>query len=373
MAQEFVTPTLEQMMALVEECPEIRCFDRGEYFVFDYVVTTPTTFDNPIALESRGIAFDKTGNIISRPLHKFFNMGEKEFTLPHNLDLSQPHEVVTKSDGSMIRTIKVGDSWRLGTRAGVTDIAMMAETFVASRENYITFINDTVKLGYTAIFEFCSRKNRVVIDYPEDRLILLAVRVNETGEYASPSELEYLCQTYFLDYLPPLNFAGKTAAQVGAAVEPWIGQEGVIIWFTETGFRVKIKALDYVKKHGALDGLRSSNATVQLILNNELDDVKPFLDLDILTRVRLYEQEFWAAIHEAEQTLVTLAQRISSMGFETRKELAAHVISSHKEEASDIFAIIDGKPFSIASKLSGAGNKTARELSEKYNIPQWNW
>ena len=53
------------------------------YTVIDYVVVTESTFggDGP-RLECRGIAFDGiSGKIIRRPLHKFFNYGEK---LTHN-------------------------------------------------------------------------------------------------------------------------------------------------------------------------------------------------------------------------------------------------------------------------------------------------
>ncbi len=50
-----------------------------------YLFMDAATFDTPAALECRGITFDKTGAVVSRPLHKFFNIGEREETQPHKL------------------------------------------------------------------------------------------------------------------------------------------------------------------------------------------------------------------------------------------------------------------------------------------------
>ena len=46
-----------------------------------YVYQDSNTFCTQESLECRGIAFDASGNVVSRPLHKFFNIGEKGITI----------------------------------------------------------------------------------------------------------------------------------------------------------------------------------------------------------------------------------------------------------------------------------------------------
>jgi len=60
---------------------------------------------------------------------------------------------------------------------------MQAEVFIAQNPQYIDFARDCIGEGYTPIFEWCSNKNRIVLDYPEDQLILTSVRHMITGEY----------------------------------------------------------------------------------------------------------------------------------------------------------------------------------------------
>lgn len=52
-----------------------------------------------VRLECRGLVFDNNGDLVSRPFHKFFNLGERENTLQSNIDWSRPHLVMPKLDG----------------------------------------------------------------------------------------------------------------------------------------------------------------------------------------------------------------------------------------------------------------------------------
>jgi len=66
---------------------------------------------------------------------------------------------------------------------GITEVSMQAEEFVAKNAKYLDFAKWCIEQEITPIFEWCSLKQRIVIAYPEDKLILLAVRCNFTGEY----------------------------------------------------------------------------------------------------------------------------------------------------------------------------------------------
>lgn len=168
--------------------------DRGDHKIVNYVCMTPDTFPEiidgcniaEIRREFRGLIFDVDGKLIRRPLHKFFNVGEKTSTQLPNMDISNPHLIYTKLDGSMVAFYRTNECSIWGTKLGNTDIAKQIKFFVDNKTDisYKEFANDLFSDGYTTIFEWLSRSNRIVIDNgPEDKLILTAIRNMKTGQY----------------------------------------------------------------------------------------------------------------------------------------------------------------------------------------------
>ena len=192
----YTFPTInhiDDVIPHIEDKPEFKVMDKGLYTVINYMVAFEDTFslirershyNMWMRRECRGLIFDNaTGKLISRPYHKFFNVGERKETQIDKLNLSASHIVLEKLDGSMIRPIPTPEGFRLGTKAGITDVAMNAEVFIGDKPHYAKFINYCIENNLTPIFEWVSRKNRIVVDYPTDNLILTAVRHNTTGKY----------------------------------------------------------------------------------------------------------------------------------------------------------------------------------------------
>ena len=136
-----------------------------------------------IRRECRGLLFHKDGTIMARRLHKFFNVNERDETQVGAIDFTQPHVILEKLDGSMITPVVTDTGIRWGTKMGLTDVSMGAELFVANHPEYQELAQWCIDNGKTPIFEWTSRKQRIVIDYEEDNLVLIAVRDNVTGEY----------------------------------------------------------------------------------------------------------------------------------------------------------------------------------------------
>ena len=186
---------IDDVIPHIEDRPEFKVMEKDWYTVINYMVAFEDTFsllrershhNMKIRRECRGLIFDTaTGNLISRPYHKFFNAGEREETAINKINLYEPHVVLEKLDGSMIRPIPTKEGFRLATKAGITEVAMNAEYFIADDLDYADFINGCIEANLTPIFEWCSRKNRIVVDYPEDQLILTAVRNTFSGTYFS--------------------------------------------------------------------------------------------------------------------------------------------------------------------------------------------
>lgn len=192
-----VIENIEQVRAAIAGKEEFFEADRETYIVFNYHVAFEDTFPEPttrdaelnrdymIRRECRGLIFDaKTGKCISRPAQKFFNIGERASTQPQNIDFERDHLMLEKLDGSFVRPFKTSDGvLRWGTKMGETDTAALLEPFLKEHPQYVDFAHWACDESLTPMFEFTTRKQRIVIDYPKDSLTLLLMRNNVTGDY----------------------------------------------------------------------------------------------------------------------------------------------------------------------------------------------
>jgi RNA ligase len=265
----IMTITIEQCRAVCKAKPEFTERNKGNYIVFDYNLNDSHSFDDPVALEMRGIAFDLDGNIVSRPLHKFFNYGEN----PVDLD-SDSMSIMDKLDGSMIRTIKVGDSFVLGTRAGETDVSSLATKFIESHPDHYELCEWASDDEVTAIFEFCSPENRVVIDYgAEPQMTLLALRFNDSGYYCDRDALVDIARIYGVPVVK--QWDSVEFVELMKTVKDLKGAEGVVI-ASKTGW-CKIKADEYCIMHKAVDQAKFDKDVAVMVLKGVLDDCLPLL------------------------------------------------------------------------------------------------
>ena len=252
-----------------------------------------------IRRECRGIIFDsKTGDIIRRPFHKFFNVNEREETQDHAVDLSRPHAILEKLDGSMIAPFWVGGDvgkfiW--GTKMGATDVAAPVEAFVEANPNYRMFMKQMLNRGMTPIFEWCSRKQRIVLDYKEDQLILTAVRNMITGEYMSRSDMEREAANAHI----PVVRAFEPQTDMKAFLEyvrDLEDLEGFVVRFDD-GHMLKLKCHWYLQIHKAKEAILQDRNIVELILEEHLDDVKAHLPAEDRDRLTQFENDINKAIN----------------------------------------------------------------------------
>lgn len=201
-----VIRNIADVLPAIEGRDEFVVADKGSYTVINYNVMMSDTFpdvvfyrhgelrdeDNyaKIRRECRGIIFDSvTGDIIRRPFHKFFNVNERDETQGHVIDLSRPHAILEKLDGSMISPFIVNGEMIWGTKMVSQDFHEMVEQFVKLSDiDYEAFCWDVINSGHTPIFEWTHPQKRIVIDYgKEPTLTLTAIRNIVTGQYASLS------------------------------------------------------------------------------------------------------------------------------------------------------------------------------------------
>jgi T4 RnlA family RNA ligase len=259
--------------------------------------------------ECRGIIFDtETGEILRRPFHKFFNVNEREETQDHVVDLSRPHAILEKLDGSMIAPFVVIDQMIWGTKMGATDVAKPVEKFVKNNPQYEALANNAILLGLTPIFEWCSRKQRIVLDYKEDTLILTAMRNMKTGEY--------------MDYFYISSFAELAGIPVVRTFEPQTDMkafveyvrdledlEGFVVRFYD-GHMLKLKCHWYLQIHRAKEAILQDRNIVELILDEALDDIKAHLPAEDRFELGRFEHLFNIEVYGQAQLISNMLEHI---------------------------------------------------------------
>ena len=309
---------IDDVRPYVDGRPEFREEVLDWYTVVRYVYMTPDTFMHEteygtrVLRECRGLVFDTdTGRILSRPLHKIFNAGQIPETQLDQIDVSASHVVLDKLDGSMIRAIRIpGDpdyGFRLGTKAGITDTSLRAEDYVSAHPDYAKFIKMCVKAGYTPVFEWCSREDRVVVDYgPEDTLTLLALRDTVSGEYISYHSYADYGRYWGVRVVKVIQADPVTDLDgFVSSVRASTGREGVILRY-EDGHMIKIKSDDYVLKHRTVDGLRTERDALKVVLEDTVDDLIPLLPEADAERLVVYQREVSGAIDMHERIVSEL-------------------------------------------------------------------
>lgn len=295
-----------------------------------YVVVSRDTFpacDNPdevtsrVLRECRGIGFNtETGFIVRRPLQKFFNLGEREDT--QTIDLSKPHVILEKLDGSMITPFELSNGdIRWGTKMGVTTTSMQAECFVATHPQYEDFASLCLARGRTPIFEWCSRQQRIVLDYPEDKLVLLAVREMVSGQYLPRDVLKGWSEAYDIPLVASYNSGATTPVSLErlvTIVRSMEDEEGIVIAFND-GHMVKVKSDWYVGLHRAKAAIETRECdVVKLILEEKIDDILPLLSDDDKQRVLKFASDIHADIGSFATKVLRGVQETKAQGI-TRK------------------------------------------------------
>lgn len=267
--------TINDIKPFVFEKKEIRFAEQPNGVTIGcYMFMDSHTFDSDEAVECRGIAFDHTGKIVSRPLHKFFNVGEKtHLTLERLKNRGDLVGVFDKLDGSMIATAWVNHklAWR-SKKSFSSDVVYLAQAIVDANPNIHQFAQRVASNGLTAVFEITHPAARIVVNYTTGALRLLHVRDNKTGEYVmmDPShEIHAWISEFGIEQVARYDITFDQAIE---SLESMTGQEGYIFQY-KTGELVKVKCPWYLKMHGAVTFMRERDIA-RLALHEELDDVK---------------------------------------------------------------------------------------------------
>lgn len=192
----------------------------------------------PVTRQCRGLIYHtQTGEIVARPFAKFFNYGEPEAPA---VDLFAPVVVTDKLDGSLGILYREPNSglWSIATR-GAFHSEQAEHATAIYRERYADKLPEYKR--FTLLFEIVYPENRIVLHYGDtDTLFGLGSIEIETGKWFNPTATWPWRRAVTMDH--------RTFAEALTA-PPRPNAEGLVVYFPETGDRLKLKQADYVALH----------------------------------------------------------------------------------------------------------------------------
>ena len=287
--------TIDDILPYVEHNHNFSVYTKSDYTVINYNIMTPDMFTTPQERECRGILFYSDGTVMARRYHKFFNYGERPEST--DIDWSQPHVILEKLDGSMITPIWVHGELTWGSKAGETFLTPQVEGFVKKNPQYARYAEHCNYYGNTPIFEWCSRQNKLCIDYPEDRLVLTAIRNNLTGCYFPYKFMVEIANKYDVEVVKAYPDTPETLKMFAEQVRDMKGIEGFVVRFDD-GTMVKIKTEEHLRQHNARAALENEKNIISILVHNEADDLKSMLPPNDKDRLERFEKDFWFYLKE---------------------------------------------------------------------------
>jgi len=215
----------------------------------------------PETIACRGLIVDDNWNIIERPFLKFFTQDQWEtlrndvahlYGVQYKYMMEGPFSVYDKLDGSFSVLFFTDGKPQMATRGSFeSEQAIRANQMIqGSLAKQFKFPFDR---SATYLFEIIYPENRVVVNYgAEEKMPLLAVIDKQTGKDRWDLFERYKLAGFpaaslynFQDYVP-LGWHNKDYG--------FNNKEGFVIYFHNSGMRVKVKFKEYMRLHKIMTG-----------------------------------------------------------------------------------------------------------------------
>jgi RNA ligase len=249
-------------------------------------------------LQCRGLVFNyETGEVIGRPLNKFFNHNEPSAPV---LGVSDEVVVMDKLDGSLITVFLFNGKIEVASSGSFHSLqAESARQMVANG----VFDDTVIAPGYTYLFELVGPSNRIVLEYPKDELVYLGSVHLYTGQHypsrvVPPGWTGPVAQTF--EYA---TFGEALAAQ------PRKNAEGYVIKRSD-GAMVKYKQEDYINLHRLVSNLSERSVWEAMVDGKNVDEIKQGLP-----------EEFHGFVDDAYATIMTDSINIRTGLLETWRNI----------------------------------------------------
>lgn len=330
-----------------------------------------------LACQCRGIIVAKNDNstiikdqifgdaiIISYGMDRFFNYGQKEVIINFN---DPKLRIMSKLDGTCIMVYKDPflKDWCVATR-NVSDANVpldngkftfrtlfekcLFDMFSSSFEEFTSTLDENL----TYVFELTSFYNRLVVEYKENKITLLAARNLKTLKEVDIKSINISIPKVEEYFFASINDIFK-----------WVNEqkpsehEGVVIMDSNFN-RVKVKSIAYVMCNRANNSFGTSDRDyLKLILLSKEDDVALFFNKEIMDNILSLKERVKIMLNKHEQLFFELKQKSNY-----KKEFAQLLLSNNKVWTAPLFNMYDNKCKSIMEFINS--NKTNNIWSNSF-------
>ena len=283
-----------------------------------------------VTTRCRGLILNvKTGEILANPFPKFFNYGEQpDLQIPSELPI-----ITEKYDGSLgILYWIPGDArpWIATRGSFMSDQAQWATEWFRNNVH-----SANIPKKYTHLFEIIYPENRIVLSYDFSGLVLIGIRHIETGEDIVIND------TIFKKFSNEVRVARQL---VGPKIEnlkqlEQDNKEGFVIFYPESGLRLKIKFDEYVRLHRLITGFSTKSIWECLANGDSLDSLLESVPDEFFSWVREKENELRANFARKWGRAQLAFQVVG--GLRTRKDQALELQVKYKDVMPVVFKLID--------------------------------
>lgn len=273
---------LDEALKAIDGREEFVVKRRDGMVIVNYLITLPDSFEG-IRENFRGVVFNEaTGEIVSLPLHKFYNVNQKDHTQQHLIGETMGM-VLEKFDGTMTHALEVDGVIVLASRMGWDTEQAILATKLMNKSAVSQEVAREVRSGRTPILEYVGPNNPIVLHYPKEELVYLWSRDRQTGKYSRDEVLASMLRSPVVRTM--------SVNDVMLEVLTLEDKEGYVIVLPDMW--AKSKAPWYLDRHRAFDMLmKPAYRLYEVGLEGKLDDLiaqcadlfKPKLE-EILTEV----------------------------------------------------------------------------------------
>lgn len=285
-----------------------------------------------ITLSMRGLITDDKGNVIVKPMKKFFNYEEVVYDSNNLIPWKDEYVYIQdKLDGSMLILFHYlpTNEWITATRGSfISEQAIEGMNILKSK-----YILDTFEHSVAYIGEVIYPKNRIVVDYGKLSTVkFITVVPNMCYTWDSDNELHFTRAISYFKYSGVKNkdivkneqhftFGPDLVSKLKSLNTK--NSEGFIFRFHPSNFRMKIKFEDYIRLHRIITNI--SNITIW----EHLSEGRPFEE--ILDKV---PDEFYNWVKKTETDLKEEYSKIE----EIYKLIYNKISNAYKADDKKIFA-----------------------------------
>ena len=205
--------------------------------------------------------------LVAYAFDRFFNVGEGHC---HELDWSRT-KVYEKMDGSLIKLLNYGGDWIVSTSGTVAAASEVGSTGRSFAELFwlvfdqVGYSRDVLDPALCYIFELCHRDNRIVVDYAEPQLPLLAVR--DRNQDFGELKLNEFCKLFGFNAAKSYDL-GSMEGLMAVVNNRGADHEGFVL-FDGVG-RAKVKSDVYCQMHRVRGNGEPDFS--ELFLNDDLEE-----------------------------------------------------------------------------------------------------